>query len=87
MYAARVTRQVHALFFQATWAPRAIHCCVRKALVGEPAVASGDLAFSWSQLPIILDSPLAQRITQFYQQFRDYWSDEARAWMVRGATR
>lgn len=58
----------------------------RKTLMGEPAVTSGDFAFSWSQLPIILDSPLAQRITQPYQRLHDYWSDEAGARMDEGRT-
>ncbi|MFJ4055414.1 MBL fold metallo-hydrolase RNA specificity domain-containing protein [Pseudomonas sp. NPDC089743] len=56
----------------------------RKALLGDPAVVPGDDTFAWSQLPIILDSPLAQRITTVYRQLHDYWNDEAKALMSEG---
>lgn len=52
----------------------------RKALAptgqGDP---SGDplQAIDWSQLPVILDSPLAQRITQAYRQLHAHWNAEA----------
>lgn len=38
----------------------------------------------WSQLPIILDSPLAQRITGVYRELHDYWNAEARARLAEG---
>lgn len=56
----------------------------RRALLGDPAVVPGDGTFAWSQLPIILDSPLAQRITTVYRQLHDYWNDEAKARMSKG---
>lgn len=31
----------------------------------------------WSQLPVILDSPLAQRITQVYRELHAHWNDDA----------
>jgi metallo-beta-lactamase family protein len=33
----------------------------------------------WPQLPVILDSPLASRITQAYRALQPYWNDEAQA--------
>lgn len=56
----------------------------RKALLDDPVVVPGDDAFSWSQLPIILDSPLAQRITAVYRQLHGYWNDEAKARLSQG---
>lgn len=56
----------------------------RKALLDDPAIIGGEDAFTWSQLPIILDSPLAQRITRVYRDLHDYWSDEARARISQG---
>ncbi|WP_176507375.1 MULTISPECIES: MBL fold metallo-hydrolase RNA specificity domain-containing protein [Pseudomonas] len=56
----------------------------RKALLGDPAVVQGDDTYAWSQLPIILDSPLAQRITGAYRQLHDYWNDEANARVSQG---
>ena len=56
----------------------------RKALLGDPAVLQCDDTYAWSQLPIILDSPLAQRITGVYQQLHDYWNDEASARVRQG---
>lgn len=32
---------------------------------------------NWAQLPIILDSPLAQRITQVYRELSDHWNVQA----------
>lgn len=58
-----------------------LHC---KALLGDPAVVQGDNAFAWSQLPVILDSPLAQRITGAYRQLHHFWNDEAKARVVQG---
>ncbi|WP_426140805.1 MBL fold metallo-hydrolase [Pseudomonas sp. DWP3-1-2] len=31
----------------------------------------------WSQLPVILDSPLAARFTRIYREFNDYWNADA----------
>ncbi|NTY91281.1 MBL fold metallo-hydrolase [Pseudomonas putida] len=46
----------------------------RKALLGGAGPGpDGDL-LDWSQLPIILDSPLAQRITSVYRELHDYWN-------------
>jgi len=38
----------------------------------------------WAQLPIILDSPLAQRITQAYRDLHPYWNEQARARLADG---
>lgn len=35
-------------------------------------------AMDWSQLPVILDSPLANRVTQAYRDLHQYWNREAR---------
>ena len=43
-------------------------------------------AIDWSQLPIILDSPLAQRITQAYRDLHPYWNSEARQRLSQGRT-
>ena len=54
----------------------------RKSLscsVGGNDGADGSLPVNWLQLPIILDSPLAGRLTQVYQAFEGIWDDEARA--------
>lgn len=56
----------------------------RKALLGDPPVVGGDDGFAWSRLPIILDSPLAQRITGVYRQLHDYWNEEANARLAQG---
>ncbi|AYG43993.1 MBL fold metallo-hydrolase [Pseudomonas sp. Leaf58] len=56
----------------------------RKALLGGTAQASGDDPIDWSQLPIILDSPLAQRITGVYRGLHDFWNAEARARLAEG---
>ncbi|WP_409313954.1 MBL fold metallo-hydrolase RNA specificity domain-containing protein [Pseudomonas putida] len=58
----------------------------RKALLNRAdpdQVADGD-PLDWSQLPIILDSPLAQRITAVYRELHDYWNAEARARFAEG---
>ncbi|QCI11292.1 MBL fold metallo-hydrolase [Pseudomonas putida] len=49
----------------------------RKALLGRTARASGSDPLDWSRLPVILDSPLAQRITKAYKDLHQYWRDEA----------
>lgn len=52
----------------------------RKALLGlsevSPSVDTA-LPVNWPLLPVILDSPLAQRLTQVYQSFDDMWDEEA----------
>jgi len=55
----------------------------RKALLNA-GQASGDNPLAWSQLPIILDSPLAQRITGVYRDLHEYWNEEARARLAEG---
>ncbi|MBA1190746.1 MBL fold metallo-hydrolase [Pseudomonas entomophila] len=52
----------------------------RKALCPSTRTALPDDPLSrldWSQLPIILDSPLAQRITQVYRELHHHWHDDA----------
>jgi metallo-beta-lactamase family protein len=52
----------------------------RKALVSEAREFRGDdplQAIDWTRLPVILDSPLAQRITQAYRDLHEYWNCEA----------
>ncbi|MCX2686311.1 MBL fold metallo-hydrolase [Pseudomonas sp. DCB_AW] len=55
----------------------------RKALLSA-GQAPGDSPLDWSQLPIILDSPLAQRITSVYRDLHEYWNEEARARLAEG---
>ncbi|HEN8799343.1 TPA: MBL fold metallo-hydrolase [Pseudomonas putida] len=56
----------------------------RKALLGSAGHGFEEDPLNWSQLPIILDSPLAQRITGVYRELHEYWSAEARARLVEG---
>lgn len=63
----------------------------RKQLSGMPvgtssvAGPSGEMStLDWPQLPIILDSPLASRFTQVYNDFVDYWDDEAQERLEEG---
>lgn len=56
----------------------------RKALVGNAGPGPEGDPLDWSQLPIILDSPLAQRITGVYRELHDYWNAEARARLAEG---
>ncbi|EPJ2812479.1 MBL fold metallo-hydrolase RNA specificity domain-containing protein [Pseudomonas putida] len=56
----------------------------RKALLGTTGPAPDGEPVDWSRLPIILDSPLAQRITSVYRELHDYWNDEARARVAEG---
>lgn len=59
----------------------------RKALLqSEEGRAPDDplQAIDWSQLPVILDSPLAQRITQAYRDLHEYWNAEAQARLGEG---
>ncbi|AJG15127.1 MULTISPECIES: MBL fold metallo-hydrolase RNA specificity domain-containing protein [Pseudomonas] len=55
-----------------------------KALVGSTGPCLEGEPLDWSQLPIILDSPLAQRITGVYRDLHDYWNAEARARLAEG---
>ena len=56
----------------------------RKALLNKAGPALDGDPLDWSQLPIILDSPLAQRITGVYRKLHDYWNAEARARLAEG---
>ncbi|WP_200627033.1 MBL fold metallo-hydrolase RNA specificity domain-containing protein [Pseudomonas sp. LAM2023] len=56
----------------------------RKALLGKSGPSPAGEPVDWSQLPIILDSPLAQRITGVYRELHDYWNAEARARLAEG---
>ncbi|MCO5784813.1 MBL fold hydrolase [Pseudomonas sp. G11-1] len=38
----------------------------------------------WSQMPIILDAPLASRFTQLYRELKPYWAREALARVAKG---
>ena len=42
------------------------------------------VAMDWSQLPIILDSPLASRFTQVYREMDSFWNHEARQRLEEG---
>lgn len=55
-----------------------------KALLGRKGGATGDDPLDWSQLPVILDSPLAQRITKAYRDLHQYWRDEAQDRLEEG---
>jgi len=56
----------------------------RKVLPSEGVAGNGDNLLDWSQLPVILDSPLAQRITGAYRELHAYWSDRATARLSEG---
>jgi len=59
----------------------------RKSLLSEQRQLPGDdvlQAIDWSRLPVILDSPLAQRITQAYSELHEYWNHEARQRLGEG---
>lgn len=59
----------------------------RKSLLNEFQQGQGGGSFAvldWSQLPVILDSPLAQRITRAYSDLHEYWSCEARRRLGEG---
>ncbi|WP_338746408.1 MBL fold metallo-hydrolase [Pseudomonas putida] len=56
----------------------------RKALLGSAGPGPDGDPLDWSQLPVILDSPLAQRITNAYRELHDYWNAEARARLAEG---
>src|SRR5690606_28582488 len=38
----------------------------------------------WSQMPVILDAPLATRFTQLYRELKPYWAKEALARVAKG---
>ncbi|MBV4537369.1 MBL fold metallo-hydrolase RNA specificity domain-containing protein [Pseudomonas urmiensis] len=56
----------------------------RKGLLSAEGGITGNDALIWSRLPIILDSPLALRITQAYRELHRFWSDEARQRLSEG---
>lgn len=56
----------------------------RKALLGSAGTGPDGDPLDWSQLPIILDSPLAQRITRVYRDLHVYWNAEAKARLAEG---
>ncbi|BFO02937.1 MBL fold metallo-hydrolase [Pseudomonas guariconensis] len=56
----------------------------RKALLAPRSENTGSDPLDWSQLPIILDSPLAQRITRAYQDLHQFWNAEARQRLYEG---
>ncbi|MBK5012054.1 MBL fold metallo-hydrolase [Pseudomonas sp. S60] len=56
----------------------------RKALLGREGGSPDGEPVDWSQLPIILDSPLAQRITAVYRELHAFWNEEARARRAAG---
>lgn len=45
---------------------------------------NGVPALDWTNLPIILDSPLASRFTSVYREFDQFWDAEARARLAKG---
>ncbi|MCI8210372.1 MBL fold metallo-hydrolase [Pseudomonas sp. S25] len=52
----------------------------KSLLLGETDEDGAQEAFSpidWPQLPVILDSPLANRFTQAYRDMNQYWNDSA----------
>ncbi|PYB69530.1 MBL fold metallo-hydrolase [Pseudomonas sp. LB-090624] len=56
----------------------------RNALLSTTGSAPEGDSLDWSQLPIILDSPLAQRFTAVYRDLHEYWNAEARARLAEG---
>lgn len=56
----------------------------RKALLNKAGPAPAGESLDWSQLPIILDSPLAQRITDVYRELHGYWNADAQARLAEG---
>ena len=45
---------------------------------------NGVSALDWTNLPIILDSPLASRFTSVYRELDQFWDAEARARLAKG---
>jgi metallo-beta-lactamase family protein len=59
----------------------------RKSLLEEGPEGPGEnqlQAIDWSRLPVILDSPLAHRITEVYRDLHGYWNEEARQRLGEG---
>lgn len=46
--------------------------------------SAGPAGVQWSQLPIILDSPLASRFTKAYRRLKRFWNDEAGQRLAQG---
>lgn len=55
----------------------------RVGLGAAPAAPAGS-AIDWPALPVILDSPLASRFTEVYQQLQPFWDAEALQRVRRG---
>ncbi|MFK0312817.1 MBL fold metallo-hydrolase RNA specificity domain-containing protein [Pseudomonas sp. NPDC090233] len=58
-----------------------------KSLLGPGEKGRGDdplATLDWSQVPVILDSPLAQRITTAYAELHEYWNCEAKQRLQAG---
>lgn len=57
-----------------------------ESLLRRKAIATpvGTEPVDWPQLPVILDSPLASRITQAYRDLQPYWNAQAQARVERG---
>ncbi|MCU1728762.1 MBL fold metallo-hydrolase [Pseudomonas sp. 7P_10.2_Bac1] len=52
----------------------------RKALLGPAQAVCDDdqfLPITWPQVPVILDFPLASRLTKVYRELQNYWNEEA----------
>ncbi|MFK3774606.1 MBL fold metallo-hydrolase [Pseudomonas sp. NPDC089406] len=56
----------------------------RKALLNEPGGRVGGNFRDWSRLPVILDSPLARRITGVYRELHQFWRAEASGRVLQG---
>ncbi|MFV3404963.1 MBL fold metallo-hydrolase RNA specificity domain-containing protein [Pseudomonas sp. NY15463] len=56
----------------------------RKALLNEPGGRVEGNFRQWSRLPVILDSPLARRITAVYRELHQYWRAEASGRLLQG---
>lgn len=51
---------------------------IHRRQLDQPTVADDDGGISWPHLPVILDSPLASRLTQAYRDLREFWNEEAK---------
>lgn len=56
----------------------------RKALLSDAVTQVQGEPVDWPQLPVILDSPLASRLTQAYRELNHYWNDAARERLREG---
>jgi len=59
----------------------------RKNLSESVRLAPADnqlLPISWSQVPVIIDSPLASRLTKVYRELEHYWNAEAKIRLRNG---